>query len=67
MKEIIGELNILLVMGRELVNKVLLGFSIQRGGNEIKRKNIKLVVTEYILRHPAKAMQVKLHFRDSVI
>ena len=49
------------------MNKVLLGFSIQRGGNEIKRKNIKLVVTEYILRHPAKAMQVKLHFRDSVI
>ena len=31
MKETIGELNILLVMGRELVNKVLLGFSIGEG------------------------------------
>ena len=31
MEESIGELNILLVMGRELVNKVLLGFSIGEG------------------------------------
>lgn len=38
MKEIIGELNILLVMGRELVNKGSPRVQYTESGNEIKKK-----------------------------
>ena len=66
MKETTGELNSLLVMGR-LVSRVLLRFNIWRDGNEIRRQEIKLVVTEYILRHPSNAIREKLCFRGSII